>query len=459
MAYMPFDLRELQEVAALYCEGMRKEDIALILSKDENDIQRMIENAEQMKYFEYRPYPTWSSLDPKVEDFVYNASLTTPLSNLFQDRIEGSLFPIIITPSPVSMFRTYEVDPKLNRGHYDDYREAERESTHIIARRAAQEIAKYIFDGKDHVIGLNYGYVVRETISNIRRIPNRPSGKITVVSLFGDLEFNMPELNESPVHSTDVNCNNLVSQLAQQLGVCAEAVPLSVPGFIPERFARNVDTLNEIRNFLTSHASYRRIFGSPPAGDPESPRETHGISNQQSDAKIAHMDTIITGFGSADSYTGLYGFIRAWLSEDEIEKLTKYCQEGKIVGDLGGHLVASEEAKRDSRLKGFLLNINSRIPAAQPSDFIEVASKPRKIANTAGVVGITAGARKANILYTLLSRDPCPISRLIIDTHCALALLNLVAPTEFKRFVTGNNKQLIEGSEQWSADTRRLIPV
>lgn len=459
MAYMQFDPRELQKVAALYCAGMQKEDIAQVLSKNENEVQRMIENAEQLNYFEYRPYLSGRTLDPKVEDFVYNATLTTPLSNLFKDKIEGSLFPIIVTPSPVSMFRTYEVDARRNPKHYEDYRKAERASTRIVARRAAEEVSKYLFDGKDHVIGLNYGYVVRETISNIRLMPSLPSGKISVVSLFGDLEFNMPELNESPVHSTDVNCNNLVSQLAQQLGQRAEAVPLSVPGFIPVWFTTNEDTFNEIRTFLTSHASYRRIFGSPPANDPESPRETHGITDRQSDAKIAHMDVIITGFGSADSYTGLHGFIRAWLSDDEIKDLQKYAQQHRIVGDIGGHLVASGEARGDAALRLFLLNINRRIPAAQPSDFIEVASKPRKIPNSAGVVGVTVGARKANILFTLLSRDPCPISRLITDTHCALALFNLVDPREFRRFIDGDGKRLVEGSEDWSEDTRNLIPV
>src|SRR5205085_9624838 len=107
----------------------------------------------------------------------------------------------------------------------------------------------------------------------------------------------------------------------------------------------------------------------------------------------------------------------------------------------------------------FLLEINRRIPAAQPSDFRHVASTHVKTHKGGGVVGVTVGARKAKILFTLLSQNPCPISRLIIDVHCALALLNLLDRAEFARLIRNEGQSLVQERANWSEGTRRLIPA
>jgi len=189
------------------------------------------------------------------------------------------------------------------------------------------------------------------------------------------------------------------------------------------------------------------------------PKNLTAITKRPAEAMISHMDTIITGFGAADNYTVLSHYLKSWMHEEEIETLLEYCRAGKVAGDIGGHLISPTEAKNDNDLINFLLRMNRRTLAAQPSDFIHVASRHLKSRKGAGVLGIAAGARKARILSTLLSRSPCPISRLVVDTHCALALLNSIDPKEFKRFVSDEGKRFVETTENWSESTRKLIPV
>ena len=136
-----------------------------------------------------------------------------------------------------------------------------------------------------------------------------------------------------------------------------------------------------------------------------------------------------------------------------------YYRENKVVGDLAGHLVPSFSGKNDDQLKRFLRGINRRILAAQPSDFVDVASRHRKTNKGAGVVGVTVGARKAKIAGRLLSKSPCPISALFIDTHCALALLAELSRPQFQQFMRGPGRTWLAETETWSADTRRLIPI
>src|SRR5205085_6729351 len=126
----------------------------------------------------------------------------------------------------------------------------------------------------------------------------------------------------------------------------------------------------------------------------ERPRDALGISNQETRAKIAHMDTIITGFGSADMYTFLSVFFKAWLDPREIDELLSHVKRDLVVGDIGGHFVPSAIGRDDDALIRFLLEINRRIPAAQPSDFRHVASTHVKTHKGGGVVGVTVGARK-----------------------------------------------------------------
>jgi DNA-binding transcriptional regulator LsrR (DeoR family) len=455
-----FNPIELQKVAALYCEGMKRESIAETLSRDENDIQRMIEYARQCGLFSEQPLLTLDTLSPEVQEFVYNETLTKKLKDALGEKIELGLAPITITPSPTSMFTTFHIDTTENSEPLAAYTKAEGDSLELVCRRAAQELMSFLLDDEPHIVGLNYGVIVRDTIKHIHPLPSQLSGaKLSVVSLFGDLEFHSPDQVIPPLRSLDVNCNNMVSQLVQRMGGQAEAVPLNVPGFIPAQFAFSEQTFDAIQSLLTSHSSYRRIFGAPPTQDSAETKNLAAITKRPAEAMISHMDTIITGFGAADNYTVLSHYLNSWLDKEEIETLLEYCHAGKVVGDIGGHLISPSEAKDDNDLINFLLRINRRTLAAQPSDFIHVASRHLKSRKGAGVLGIAAGARKAKILSTLLSRSPCPISRLVIDTHCALALLDSIDPKEFKRFVSDEGKRFVETTENWSESTRKLIPV
>jgi len=456
-----FDEIDIQKVAALYCEGMNRQQIAEILYVPENEVDSMIEAASQRGYFDYQPRLASEVISPEVRNFVAHEVLTSTLNASLRQKLECTLTPITITPSPRSMFTKFAADTDESSKDFEGYLRAERGSVQMVAGRAAEKLSTALFDGKNHAVGLNWGAIVGETIKRIRPVPSRmDDAKISVVSLFGDLDFFSPERDLSSVVGMDMNCNNLVTQLVQQLGGRGEAVPLNVPGFIPAKFAKKADTFNAIRDFMTTHTSYRRIFGDSPPKNPRKPRSIEGVRNRPSQAKITQIDTIITGLGAADNYTVLRNYHKSLLDPREIDTFLRYCRKGKVVGDIGGHLIKSEAGRHDKRVAAFLARINRRLLAAQPSDFIDVASRYQKTKKGAGVIAITVGARKAKILHTLLSWAPCPLSMVVIDSHCALALLHQIDPRGFKNFIATQDGQKIIGDHTtWSKATKELIPV
>jgi hypothetical protein len=173
------------------------------------------------------------------------------------------------------------------------------------------------------------------------------------------------------------------------------------------------------------------------------------------------MDTVITGVGSIDNYGSLTRFMPTWLDADESRKVLAYCRDGSIVGDLGGYLVpAPETSDKIEQVKTFLNAINRRLIAATVDDFKAVAERHAKNPQSgAGVVCIAAGARKARILNALLAEQSCPVSRLFIDSHCALALLHLLDPARYSALRSTHGKQLLTGGDGWSKATKALIPV
>ena len=436
-------------------------EIARLLSRGDGDVRRMIEAAEELGYIAYEPTLTALSLDPEAAELARNESLTSALVEAMGERLESMHTPIAVTPSPRAMFTSFDHEAAKGTHEFNRYLEAEGASARVACARAAKELANSIFDGRDHVVGLNWGYHVSETIGHVRPRPSAiGQGRISVVSLFGDLDFHSahPEAESEPV-SRNVNCNSLVAQLAQRLGGAAEALPLNVPGFIPAPFARDAETFESIRTFLTSHATYQRIFGGPPPEDPGGPRAVSGISDRPTDAAIARMDTILTGFGAADRHTMFQNYQRVLLADDEIPTLLTYFREGKVAGDLGGYFIPSREGRSDEGVGEFLSGLNRRLLAAQLSDFVDVASRHRKDGTGGGVVGVTVGARKARVLYALLSMDPSPISRLVIDTHCALALLHLLDRDALTRYAQDAGQLLTAERDEWSPSTRRMIPL
>jgi DNA-binding transcriptional regulator LsrR (DeoR family) len=365
-----FHEADLQKAAALYCEGFDPNDIADVMSIDVADVQRMIEHAEQAGHFVYRPRLMLERLLPEVNEFVYDETLTSALRAVLNDSQEASLLSLHISRSPAKMFQLYSTSA------VNEYRNAEYLSLRACAARAADELCMRLFDGNDHTIGVNWGISVKLTIDGMRPLPSQLSeAKLAVISLFGDLDFHLDDESARRVEQKHVNCNTHVAQLAQRLGGRAEQVPLSVPGFIPAKFAKSAETFHDISSFLGSHASYREIFGELPGDDRSRPRKYSGIIDFVSDVRITKMDTIITGFGSADTYTEAFHFLKFWLDDHEISDLWRFCSEGKIVGDIAGHLEPSAIGESDDKAMKFLKHVNRRILAAQPSDFVDVACR------------------------------------------------------------------------------------
>ncbi|MEM7133130.1 MAG: hypothetical protein AAF702_42920 [Chloroflexota bacterium] len=463
MKYQQVDSIELQKVAALYSEGMTINNISRMLAHPEEDIKRLIEVAIERKYLKYEPVLIWETLDREVQELVYNESLTNTLSSALENNLECAIVPITITCSPTEMFTKYQKQMRDDADAADIYQKSELESIKVVAKRAADEISRLIFSKGEHILGINWGTLVSEVLKYIRPVPSELSGKLTIVSLFGDLDFHSPDNNIPSwlfARSEAVNCNSLVTKLVQRLGAGCEGILLNVPGFVPARFAQDERLFEQIREFMSSHYSYRQIFGGAPTNDPSMPRNIAETIGLDTEPKISEMDTIITGIGATDNYTLMHRYLNSLLNDKEIEILLKYCEDDLIIGDLAGHLVISEEGKEHALVPTFVQEINHRILAANPSDFCQVATRNRHTRKGAGVVVVAIGARKAKVIYTLLSQNPCPFSRLIIDSHCALALLNLIDPVAFKDYVQSKESMhFVQSSETWSRDTKTLIPV
>jgi hypothetical protein len=366
--------------------------------------------------------------------------------------------------SPPAMFTTYGA-ARGKRGESNrTYKSSEAQSADRVCRRAGHEIAKWLFDGENHVVGLNWGPTVHRVIDHLHPLPSEVGdARIAVVSLFGDLELRR---EAKPTRSSDAvdmelvsNNNAHVEQMVRRLGGQGDAIFLNVPGFVPAEYAKDEKLFERIVSLLTSHASYQRIFGSEPwQEDPDAARATTGISSTESESELRRVDTIITSFGAADAYTAMLQYMPSWLSDEEAERLWELLELNLIVGDLGGHLVASEKGSGEAEVLNFIKHVNKRLLGARPTDFGHVAGVHRQTQKGCGVVGIACGARKAGILHALLSRDPCPISRLFLDSHCALALLYLLNPTAGEEFVNGH-ASYVPSRTEWSPDTRALIPA
>lgn len=451
---------QLEKAALLYCEGMAAEAIADELGTGKDEAGRLIEYAEQRGFIDYAPRFNHERMTGDVAEFAANTLLSRGLRDALTDTIEAGIVKISVSPSPRAMFREFRNDPATNANSLDTYDRVEQQSLAVVAARAAQALSARLCDGADHVVGLNWGTSVKHVVRKVRPIvDDRALGKITVLSLFGDPEFQASEAVLANLHSAHVDCNALVCEFAKRFGRRAKAMPLNVPCFIPAYLATDPVAFENLRRFLGSHLSYRRIFGELPEGGPERPRRYNGIINGFANAKLTQMDTVLTSFGAADAHTWSQHYLEFWLSETELSELRQYSHDGKIVGDLAGHFVTSAEATDDDEVRQFIRRVNQRALAAQPADFVDVACRYRKDGKGAGVVGVAVGARKAKVIARLLGWSPCPISALFLDSHCALALLALLNADRLARLRGDGGTQFWEGSDHWSDDTKAAIPL
>jgi len=438
---------EINKAAMLFCEGMNEKDIASILACNMDDVKSMLDKALHEKYFRYEPILSIDDFTKDMSDFLYNETLSKDISEVLRESIELCHIPVTVSMSPLDMFSKYQCSSPENEDNRKKYVRAETESLYIVGRRAAQELSQKLFDGQDHVIGVNYGVSVYSTVRFIAPLPSQVTNKLTIVSLFGDLDFHTQLEEDFPFIHKDkkLACNDIVAQFANRLGPNATAELLNAPVYIPQPFKADSTTFEDIHSFLTNHASYGRIFTA---------------SGQQSGVPlISSIDTLISGFGSADNYTVLQRFLGNWLDKEEFAKVMQYCENGDIVGDLGGHFITAHgKTNLSGDLPDFLESVNRRLVATKPKHFTEVAERHLQNKDKgAGVVGIAAGGRKARVLNALLAQRPCPISSLFIDSHCALALLKLIDKKRFDDLVKKNQGSIAFDSNTWSDGTKRLF--
>lgn len=479
-----YDTNLRKRVASLFCQEIGSREIGRILQIEESEILEILDLAEEEGIFDYRPIFRQIPKDALIFDFVQSQFETLNLRNRFYDVLEGLNTVFAITPSPSEMFETYHVNAKKYTSKWYKYRSAERLSIARVARLASEILTPALLDGDEHTVGVNWGAVVKAVID---RIVPRPMDLIdtdhtlTWVALFGDLNFHttpQPHDRREDAEADDwdptlLNSNDHVSEIAKRFGKRGRAVRLAVPGIVPARVAAyDEEVFRDVCDWLTGHSSYKRIFGQPPPNDPSEPR---AIGRQQEGAietEIERMDTIITGLGGADDYTELSRYLDGWLCDpetenpcvvkafgDEIQKLRRFCEEKRIVGDIGGHLVPAHSHREDGEVLQFLSNVNRRLLAARPTDFADVARRHRRSKKGAGVVAIAVGARKARILHSVLSMEDCPISHLVIDTHCALALLNELGVKHLRHYLVDEGDQIRQSYERWSDSTKKLIPL
>ena len=314
---------------------------------------------------------------------------------------EANSTQFVVVNSPDEMFTSYDVAAPINGPEWTAYRDAERKVLGWMQGVAGQFLAPHLFDGRKHVVGVNWGFIVyhigQELIARQGFTRSNGGGdKITWVSLCGDLNYS--DLESDSWEPVRFNSNEHVSDLAKNIGA-SEAAHLTVPSFLPENIARG-SNVTEIKKWLISHSSYRCIWGKGALPQvPEGPRQIGG-------GLIEEMDTIITGLGGADSYTELKRYLSGWLNEDEVARLQEYTHRGLIAGDIGAHILPTTEGFGNADVVTFLRTINRRLLAAYPSDFAKVGLKHRNQPDSgAGVVAVVAGARKAPIVKALVELD------------------------------------------------------
>src|SRR5436305_639295 len=100
--------KDMQRAAGLYCGGLSVEDVALELSLDVDETQHLIEAAEEKELFIRRPELRLECLDDDIDEYLRNSMLTATLRNELQDKFQLSGISLHITPSPRSMYATFD---------------------------------------------------------------------------------------------------------------------------------------------------------------------------------------------------------------------------------------------------------------------------------------------------------------------------------------------------------------
>ena len=461
--------RQTPEVAGLVAAGFSVLETSEITGLSIRQVEERIEYAIKHGILQCA-YSLTTKLEESVSRELLPHCRTKNIRAKLIDLPEANGVDFIVVPSRKEMFTSYVRDevPTDNEALMDyksrkeSYVSAEAETIMTVSATAAHFVAEGIFNGREHVVGVNWGYVVFWIADHLRKLqPIERSmgqgGLLTWVSLYGEIEFPIYyAIDDKAPERRTVSSNANVTYLEGHIGNSI-AERLTVPSFLPAQFVSNPQH-RQIRVWLTGHRTYRAIYGSgPPPESPNDPRTTS--SGDRANALLHKLDTIITGLGGADNYTDLSNFLSGWLTPEELRNLKELRSAGKIAGDLGGHIFPTTLGNEDEDVRSFLSKINSRLLAARPADFALVSHRHRVEPDSgAGVVATVAGARKAQIVKALLdSADVSPVNTVVLDVHCALALLNLIDETKFAEF-RADNPDYFENNEEWSPATTALIP-
>ncbi len=386
----PYLLEALQ-VAYYHCVlEMPLKNIAELLGKSPATITRRLDEVRQAGWLrdrpEFEPPPEiWQKLQSRMTCADVEAALLAHFG-------KGLLQRITVLPSLVFHGVTGE-------------RESRPENVERVGLYAASRLSETLTEG-EHVIGVNWGWSVRQCMVNLR--PTRPNTALRFIPIVGNLS-----LDETDPHFEEaIECSsNRLAQTAASAFEAPRSPRLSTPAYIPRRFHDDLAGLRAIRDFIESDVSYKRIFGG--RDEEGSPRP--GLMEQ--------VDTLVTGLTSLDVET-LPIYRPKLITTEDIPVL----QQAGVVGDLALHLIVSEDGGPESENTGkpspereLVAKINDLIVGASPRDFIRVAEKTRTGETRGlGVIVLAAGPWKAQILTTAIRLGA--VNELITDLETALAI-------------------------------------
>jgi DNA-binding transcriptional regulator LsrR (DeoR family) len=387
-------LIEALQVAYYHCVlQMPLKNIAELLGKSPATVTRRLDEVRQAGWLRDRPEFT---PPPEIWEELKSRMTCADIESALQDYFGQELLQqITVLPSVVG------ADNAENRP-------AQLESVERVGLYAARRLSEALCEG-EHVVGINWGWSVRQCVVNLR--PPRPNPHLRFLPIVGNLS-----LDETDPHFEEaIECSsNRLAQLAAAAFDAPRAPRLNTPAYIPRRFHQDSTHLRAIRDFIENDVSYRRIFG----GVDESGSRQSGL--------IECVDTLITGLTSLDVQT-LPIYRPNLITPEDLPVL----QRAGVVGDLALHLVVASDdpdtpdSSPPSPERELVAHVNNLIVGATPQDFICVAERVRHgTSDGLGVIVLAVGAWKAPILTTAIRMRA--VNELITDLETALAICSHV---------------------------------
>jgi len=388
----PYLLEALQ-VAYYHCVlEMPLKSIAEILGKSPATITRRLDEVRQAGWLrdhpEFTPPPdVWKELQSRMTCANVEAALQNHFGRSLLQRVT-------VLPSP------------LRPSGSARSRETHTENVARVGLYAARRLEEALSVGA-HVVGINWGWSVRQCVVNLRPDPTKKHHELRFVPLVGNLSLD----ENDPHYEEAIECSsNRLAQAAATAFGAPRSPRLSTPAYIPRRFHADARDLRAIRDFIESDISYRRIFGGP---------VENGVAQP---SLIEQVDTLVTGLTSLDVQT-LPIYRPGLITPEDLPVL----QRAGVVGDLALHLLVEQDGAGEptdsasSPERELVAHINDLIVGASPQDFIRVAERVRSgQVNGLGVVVLAVGAWKARILTTAIRLRA--VNELITDLETALAI-------------------------------------